>query len=405
MTDQKPRQWYQVRNAAKADTGTAELLIYDEIDSWFGVSAEQLARDIATLDDDRDLVVRINSPGGSAFDGVAILNALRGHPGNVKVIIDGLAASAASFIAMAGDEVVMHRNAEMMVHNAHGLVIGGFEDMRKMADTLERMNRNIGSIYADRAGGSVEDWIAVMAQETWFSADEAVDSGLADRVIESDPKSKAQGRRPVASFDRSRFRYQGRHAAPTPRVAAQAHTSTRKEGDMSTTDPRSIRSEDERTVDAAIRDGKILAADRQVWLNRLGEDRPNYTYLLNVIAPSIPVNRTKTAQRPDTTTTVDHTKLTNPTAQPDARSQSGFRSFMEASTPTQASDSRFELVESGRPPTRQESMEDMEYQLTNGRSGKPAPAHQTFIRDNNQPHLIEHADGTASWAPYTGTDL
>ena len=98
VTERQP--WYQIRNAAAGDTGPAEILIYDEIDSWFGVAAEQLARDISALDDRRELTVRINSPGGNVYDGVAILNSLRGHPGKVTVVIDGLAASAASVIAL-----------------------------------------------------------------------------------------------------------------------------------------------------------------------------------------------------------------------------------------------------------------------------------------------------------------
>lgn len=209
------RRWYQIRNAAKDDTGPAELLIYDEIDSWFGVAPEQLVKDLATVDADREIVVRINSPGGYVYDGITILNALRAHKGRVTVIVDGLAASAASFIAMAGDEIVMNRNAEMMVHNGRGFVSGGFEDMRKMADNLERANRNIASIYSERAGGTIEDWLAVMDDETWFTAAEAVEAGLADRVQE--PPQRDAGA-PAARFDLSIFNHAGRAAAPAPRI-------------------------------------------------------------------------------------------------------------------------------------------------------------------------------------------
>jgi ATP-dependent protease ClpP protease subunit len=224
VVNQTRQPWYQIRNAAKGDDGPAEVLIYDEIDSWFGVSAEALARDIAALDDDRALNVRINSPGGNIFDGVAILNALRGHPGKVTTIVDGLAASAASFIAMGGDEIVMNRDAEMMVHKGHGLVMGGADDMRKQAELIDRLNEKIAGIYADKAGGSVADWLAIMDAETWYSADEAVSAGLATRV-----DAAAGDRADVAAkFDLSMFHHAGRAHAPAPPIP-MAHTDTSAE--------------------------------------------------------------------------------------------------------------------------------------------------------------------------------
>lgn len=208
--------WYQIRNAAPDAAGPAELLIYDEIDSWMGVSAEQLARDIAALDDSRELVVRINSPGGNVYDGVAILNSLRGHPGRVTVVVDGLAASAASIIAMGGDEIVMNRNSELMVHNGRAMAVGGAEDMRKMADRLEAVNANLATIYAERAGGTAEEWRAVMAAETWYSAEEAVAAGLADRV----EAGKDDARAIAARFDLSIFAHAGRSQSPPPQMTA-----------------------------------------------------------------------------------------------------------------------------------------------------------------------------------------
>lgn len=220
MVTDRP-QWYQIRNAAPDAAGPAELLIYDEIDSWMGVSAEQLARDISALDDSRELVVRINSPGGNVYDGVAILNSLRGHPGKVTVVVDGLAASAASVIAMGGDEIVMNRNSELMVHNGRAVAVGGAEDMRRMAERLEAVNANLATIYAERAGGTPEDWRAVMAAETWYSAEEAVAAGLADRVEAGADDARAI----AASFDLSIFAHAGRVNAPAPRLP-QARTQT-----------------------------------------------------------------------------------------------------------------------------------------------------------------------------------
>lgn len=214
-------QWYQIRNTAAGSPGPAELLIYDEIDSWFGVAAEQLARDISALDDDRELTVRINSPGGNAYDGIAILNSLRGHPGKVTVVVDGIAASAASVIAMGGDELVMNRNSELMIHNGRAVVVGGAEDMVKMAERLEAVNANMASIYAEKAGGTDEEWRAVMAAETWYSAEEAVAAGLADRVEKGDDDARAI----AAKFDLTVFAHAGRANAPAPRIV-QAHNKT-----------------------------------------------------------------------------------------------------------------------------------------------------------------------------------
>ncbi len=222
MVSERP-QWYQIRNAAPEAAGPAEVLIYDQIDSWFGVSAEQLARDIFALDGNRELTVRINSPGGNVYDGVAILNALRSHPGKVTCVVDGLAASAASVIAMGGDEIVMNRNSELMVHNGHAIAMGGAEDMRKMADRLEQVDANLASIYAERAGGTPQEWRAVMAAETWYSAEEAVAAGLADRV-EATTGGQQDARSIAAKFDLSIFAHAGRANAPAPARPAAHQT-------------------------------------------------------------------------------------------------------------------------------------------------------------------------------------
>ena len=251
MSRQNSQPWYQIRNAAEGDSGPAEVLIYDEIDSWFGVSAEALAREIGALDDSRELHVRINSPGGNIFDGVAILNALRGHPGKVTVIVDSLAASAASFIAMGGDEIVMNRDSEMMIHKASGLVVGGADEMRQQAELIDRLNVKMAGIYAERAGGSVEDWLAIMDAETWYSAEEAVEAGLADRV-ETVTADRDQA---AAKFDLSIFAHAGRAHAPAPRFP-KAHNRT------STESP----------VEAEKKEGPVMATLSESALQKLGLD-------------------------------------------------------------------------------------------------------------------------------------
>ncbi|HUM06406.1 MAG TPA: head maturation protease, ClpP-related [Terriglobales bacterium] len=192
------------------DQSTTELFIYDEIGYW-GVTADDLVSELKNVHSD-NLTVRINSPGGDVFDGIAILNALRSYDGTVTTIVDGLAASAASFIFQAGAERVVMNNSEIMIHAASGLVIGNATDMRRMAESLDRVTSNIASVYAERAGGDVNSWLAAMDEETWYSADEAVSAGLADRV--EGRKSKE----PENTFDLSIFAHRGRANAPAPQI-------------------------------------------------------------------------------------------------------------------------------------------------------------------------------------------
>lgn len=213
----EPRDWYRITNAASTSE-PAEILIYDEIGygGWYyeGVTANNLVRQLADIESDQ-IRVRINSPGGNVFEGIAILNALRSHPAHVTTIVDGLAASAASFIAMAGDDIVMNRNAEIMIHDPSALSIGNASDMRDLADQLDRIGDNIASMYADRAGGTVEDWRTAMRTETWYSDEEALAAGLVDRIerFDNDEKEPVKNR-----FDLSVFNYAGRRAAPAPTI-------------------------------------------------------------------------------------------------------------------------------------------------------------------------------------------
>lgn len=198
------------------DGGKVTLRLYDPIDSWggdWGVSAKEFASALAALPDTtNEIRLHINSPGGEVFEAVAILNQLRAHPARVVAVIDGIAASAASFIAAGADELVMGRNTQIMIHDAWGLCVGNAADMRSTGDLLDRLSDNVASIYAARAGGTVEDWRAAMLAETWYSADEAVTAGLADSTDGTEDDHNA----PAAEFDLSQFRFAGRAAAPGP---------------------------------------------------------------------------------------------------------------------------------------------------------------------------------------------
>ncbi|MBN7321066.1 ATP-dependent Clp protease proteolytic subunit [Mycobacteroides abscessus subsp. massiliense] len=233
------REWYKftVAKAASAeDKPTATLHIYDEIDSWFGVNAEALVVEISALDPETELTVRVNSPGGNAFDGINIANAIMRHPGKTTTYIDGLAASAASVIAVASDEVVVSKYGQAMVHDARSGQYGTAKDLRSVADHLEKLSASYAKLYADRAGGTVEDWAQAMADETWYTAEEMVAAGLASRI--DDSGARADTEQAVASAmacSSYKFKYFGRPAAPAPvaradNAGACASANISKEG-------------------------------------------------------------------------------------------------------------------------------------------------------------------------------
>ena len=185
--------WYAIRARA---TG-AEVAIYDEIGAY-GVSAKGFLTELGAMPEGTPVDLRLNSPGGSVFDAVAIHNALKRHEGNVTVWIDGIAASAASYVAMAGDEIVMPENAFLMIHDPSGLVMGTSGDMRAMAEALEKVKGALVQGYAAKSGRTPEEISALMSAETWLDAADALAQGFADRLIEPV--------RIAARFDIGRFR-------------------------------------------------------------------------------------------------------------------------------------------------------------------------------------------------------
>lgn len=208
--------WFRITDHGPGADARVDL--YDEIGFW-GVNAADFNAQLGAITSDR-VSVHVNSPGGDVFDGIAIMNLLRAHPAPVDVVVDGLAASAASFIAMAGDTVTVMPNAEMMIHDASGLCMGNPADMASMADLLNHVSDNIASIYAGRAGGTAEAWRTAMKAETWYSADEAVAAGLADAVGEV-----AGGKKPVAkataAWNLSFYAYTARAEAPEPQARTE----------------------------------------------------------------------------------------------------------------------------------------------------------------------------------------
>ena len=175
------QSWYSIK--AKAND-TAEISIYDEIGFW-GVSAASFAQDLKACGNNlKQINLHIHSPGGDVFDGIAIYNLLKKHPANVIVYIDGLAASMASVIAMAGNEVIMPENAMMMIHKPWGIQGGDAEDMRKYADLLDKVENTLIPAYANKTGKTPEELAEMLSAETWLNGKECVEQGFADKLAE-----------------------------------------------------------------------------------------------------------------------------------------------------------------------------------------------------------------------------
>ncbi|MBK8184764.1 MAG: Clp protease ClpP [Candidatus Competibacteraceae bacterium] len=174
------KTWYRIRAARK----TAEIRIYEEIGAW-GITAKQFADDLAALGDLTAINVRINSPGGDVFEALAIHNALQRHPAKVTTYIDGLCASAATLIALAGDETHMVSNGMYMIHEPWTMAGGDAETMQKSADLLNVTADQIVTMYARKTGIAADDLRAKMQVETWMTAQEALDEGFIDVIDEA----------------------------------------------------------------------------------------------------------------------------------------------------------------------------------------------------------------------------
>lgn len=174
---------WRIENAAAESEGPAEMYIYDEIDGsgWWGISARDVIEALMQITAP-SITLHLNSPGGDVFDAYAIYNALRNHPATVDVIVDGLAASAASYIMLAGDTIEMEPNASVMIHDAITFTYGNEADHAQSGALLGKQSGIVAQIYAERAGGTAEEWRAAMKAETWYTAEEAVAAGLADSV-------------------------------------------------------------------------------------------------------------------------------------------------------------------------------------------------------------------------------
>lgn len=195
LVSAKPRPWYRVANQA---AGPTQIHIYNDI-GLGGMSAEDLVDDLGKINGPVEL--RLNSGGGEIFEGIAIYNALCAR--DVAVYIDGLAGSAASFIAMAASpgKLYMAKTATMMIHDGQAMAMGNASELTSMVNVLERESQKIAAIYADRTGKDVDYFRGKMKAETWYNADEALTEGLVDVVF--DPRTGQDITAPQAAAARA----------------------------------------------------------------------------------------------------------------------------------------------------------------------------------------------------------
>lgn len=173
----------------------AIIYVYGTIgDHWKEEKANRAKEFAQALDDltPKALEIRVDSPGGDVFEGFAIASAIERYEGETHVFVDGMAASAASYIAVMADKVTMNDFSAFMIHNASGIVIGNRDDMRETADILERLDNRIAATISARSGMKLDDVQAAMKAETWYFGDEAKAEGLCDEVIKTEKRGKAK---------------------------------------------------------------------------------------------------------------------------------------------------------------------------------------------------------------------
>ena len=238
--------WYEIRSQEEGRGGEkAEIFIYDDI-GYSGMTAKDFVEDLKALGDVKELTVRINSYGGEVFAGLAIYNFLARHPANVTVWVDGIAASIASVIAMAGDKVIMPDNAFMMIHRSWGLVIGNAETMEEWAEIMRKFDNSIMLTYQKKSPKPVDEIEQLMSDESWLTAAEAVEWGFADEVSA-----------PVELAARATFRVFNKLPEPLKNAPVVSDNPPRQEPDPApqpaAIDPDQVRKEAEKAAEERTR--------------------------------------------------------------------------------------------------------------------------------------------------------
>jgi ATP-dependent protease ClpP protease subunit len=260
--------------APTGDGTVATIRMYGPIDSYggyWGISTKDVGQVLDALPDSvTQIVLRINSPGGEVFEGMAILNMLRAHKASVTAVVDGLAASAASFLAAGCDETVMSPGTQMMIHSPWSIAYGNAAEFRKNADMLDGVEASIVEIYTAKAGE--QDWTTLLAEDTWLTAAESVTLGLADRVavIPDAGETETVGLLVLVDDDydaddqlaRARMNHHtDRLVARSPKLPANQPGEPRKEPvDMSYDDLQAGLRTRLGVTDASLSDDQLLAA-------------------------------------------------------------------------------------------------------------------------------------------------
>jgi ATP-dependent Clp protease, protease subunit len=170
---------------------STEIFVYDAIGDFFGVQATEFVKEIGAIESE-NIKLRINSPGGDVFEAKAIASAIRSHPAQITAQIDGLAASAATTVALAADQVHMTEGSFFMIHNAWTMMMGNADELRDMAGVLDKVDDSIVADYHRKTGASEETIVAWMNDETWFNDAEALEHGFVDLVLHHEAPAKNQ---------------------------------------------------------------------------------------------------------------------------------------------------------------------------------------------------------------------
>lgn len=208
ISDSALKRWDSTIKAASSDEANT-INIFGVIgeDFWTGDgwTAKRVSGLLRYIGSDQDVTVNINSPGGDMFEGLAIYNLLREHRGTVTTQVLGVAASAASVVAVGGDEVKIARAGFFMIHNAWALIAGNRHQLRDFADTLEPFDKAMADIYSSRTGSDLEEMAELMDNETWIGGSDAVEQGFADSLLASDEvgHDKSESASAAAQLDRA----------------------------------------------------------------------------------------------------------------------------------------------------------------------------------------------------------
>jgi ATP-dependent Clp protease, protease subunit len=213
------------RLQSNTNGGTLELMLYGDIgDDWFGIGPTAVAEQLRAAGDISEILVRINSRGGDVFDGATIYNLLASQGVPVNVVVDGLAASAASYIAMVGETVTMGEGAMLMIHNPYCFALGNATELRKTADMLDKVRDSMLSGYMKRYSGTEDELKAALDAETWMTSDDAKKAGLCDEIAGAEADDAAKDM--AAAFDLSIFRNVPKNLKTAGGKKTKAETTT-----------------------------------------------------------------------------------------------------------------------------------------------------------------------------------